>query len=45
MATHSLEQFKSAPDARFSKGTWVVEYHDDTHLFEGHLYLSWKIRN
>ena len=35
MATHSLEQFKSAPDARFSKGTWVIEYHDDTHLFEG----------
>lgn len=35
MAIRSLKQFKSAPDARFSKGTWVIEYHDDTHLFEG----------
>ena len=30
----SLDEFKSLPDARFSKGIWVVEYHDQTHLCE-----------
>ena len=35
MDTLSLEQFKSASDAQFSKGTWVIEYHDRTHLSEG----------
>ena len=29
----SLNEFKSS-DARFSEGTWVVEYHDQTHLYE-----------
>ena len=32
MAILSLDEFKSSPDARFSEGTWVVEYHDRTHL-------------
>ena len=32
MAIFSLDEFKSSPDVRFSKGTWVVEYHDETHL-------------
>ena len=34
MAILSLDEFKSLPDARFSKGTWIVEYHDQTHLCE-----------
>ena len=34
MAILSLHNFKSLSDARFSKGTWVVEYHDQTHLCE-----------
>ena len=34
MAILSLGEFKSLPDAQFSKGTWVVEYHDKTHLRE-----------
>ena len=34
MAILSLGEFKSLPDARFSKGAWVVEYHDKTHLRE-----------
>ena len=33
----SLNEFKSS-DARFFKGTWVVEYHDKTHL-RGETYL------
>ena len=32
MAILSLDEFKSSPDTRFSKNTWVVEYHDQTHL-------------
>ena len=32
MPIFSLNEFKSLSDARFSKGTWVVEYHDQTHL-------------
>ena len=32
MAILSLDKFRSSPDARFSEGTWVVEYHDRTHL-------------
>ena len=32
MAIFSLDEFKSSPDVRFSKGTWIVEYHDETHL-------------
>ena len=35
MTILSLDEFRSSPDARFSKGTWVVEYHDKTHLCEG----------
>jgi hypothetical protein len=35
MAIRSLDEFKSSPDARFSEGTWIVEYHDRTHLREG----------
>ena len=31
----SLEQFKSASDVQFSKGTWIIEYYDRTHLSEG----------
>ena len=34
----SLDNFKSSPNRRFSKGTWVVEYHDRTHLRKG-IYL------
>ena len=34
MAILSLNDFKSLSDVRFSKGTWVVEYHDQTHLWE-----------
>ena len=33
MAILSLNDFKSLTDVRFSKGTWVVEYHDQTHLW------------
>ncbi len=35
MAIFSLDEFKSSPDTRFSKGTWIVEYHDQTHVSEG----------
>ena len=34
MAILSLRDFKSSPVGSFSKGTWVVEYHDQTHLSE-----------
>ncbi len=34
MAILSLDEFKSSPDARFSEGTWLIEYHDQTHLCE-----------
>ena len=34
MAILSLDDFKSSTDVEFSKGTWVVEYHDRTHLSE-----------
>lgn len=39
MATLSLDDFRSSPDAQFSKGTWIVEYYDRTHLC-GDTYLS-----
>lgn len=32
MAILSLDKFKSLQDHQFTKGTWVVEYHDKTHL-------------
>ena len=35
MAIRSLDEFRSSQNARFSKGTWVVEYHDKTHLCKG----------
>ena len=35
MAFLSLDEFTSSPDARFFKGTWIVEYHDRTHLPKG----------
>ena len=35
MATLSLEKFRSSRDAQFASGTWIVEYHDNTHLCEG----------
>lgn len=35
MAILSLDDFKSSTDVEFSKGTWVVEYHDRTHLSKG----------
>ena len=28
----SLDEFRSSTDTQFSEGTWVVEYHDRTHL-------------
>lgn len=31
-ATFSLNDFKLSPVGRFAPGTWVVEYHDRTHL-------------
>ena len=34
-----LDEFRASPDAQFSKGTWVVEYFDRTHLRTGN-YLS-----
>jgi len=30
----SLDDFKSSPVGRFAQGTWIVEYHDRTHLPE-----------
>jgi hypothetical protein len=35
----SLNDFKSSPFGRFAPGTWVVEYHDRTHLPED-VYVS-----
>ena len=35
MAILSLEEFRSSPDIQFSKGIWIIEYHDGTHLSEG----------
>ena len=35
MATLSLDKFKSSQDLQFTKGTWIVEYHDKTHLDDG----------
>ena len=35
MAILSLNDFKSLSVAPFSQGTWVIEYHDKTHLSEG----------
>ena len=32
MAILSLDDFKSSADIVFSQGTWIVEYHDRTHL-------------
>ena len=32
MAILSLDDFKFSADIVFSKGTWLVEYHDETHL-------------
>ena len=32
MTTLSLKEFRSFPTTQFSKGTWVVEYYDRTHL-------------
>ena len=39
MAILSLDEFRSSPDAQFSKGTWVIEYFDRTHLHKDN-YLS-----
>ena len=39
MAILSLNDFRSSQEIQFSKGTWIVEYHDETHLSEGS-YLS-----
>lgn len=39
MAILSLNEFRSSEETQFSKGTWIVEYHDETHLAEGS-YLS-----
>ncbi len=39
MAILSLDEFRSSPDAQFSKGTWVIEYFDRTHLRKDN-YLS-----
>jgi hypothetical protein len=35
----SLDDFRSSPFGRFAPGTWVVEYHDRTHLPED-VYVS-----
>ena len=35
MPSLSLSDFRSSENAQFSKGTWVVEYHDKTHLCDG----------
>ena len=32
MAILSLNEFRSAESTQFSEGTWILEYHDDTHL-------------
>ena len=34
MAILSLNEFRSSRKTQFSKGTWIVEYHDETHLSE-----------
>ena len=34
MAILSLNEFRSSQETQFSKGTWIVEYHDKTHLSE-----------
>ena len=39
MAILSLNDFRSSQEIQFSKGTWIVEYHDETHLSEDN-YLS-----
>ena len=43
MAFLSLNEFKSSPDFRFSKGTWIVEYHDQTHVSEGNYLCLGKV--
>ena len=35
MAIFSLSDFKSSPVGHFTEGTWVVKYHDQTHLSKG----------
>ena len=35
MAILSLNDFKSLPAGSLSQGTWVIEYHDKTHLSDG----------
>ena len=35
MAILSLRDFKSSAVGHFTEGTWVVEYHDQTHLSDG----------
>ena len=32
MTVFSLDEFKSSPNTRFSEGTWIIEYHDRSHL-------------
>lgn len=38
----SLDTFKSSQNAQFTKGTWLIEYHDKTHLCEGTYVLLGK---
>lgn len=38
----SLDTFKSSQNAQFTKGTWLIEYHDKTHLCEGAYVLLGK---
>ena len=39
MAILSLNEFRSSEQTQFSKGTWTIKYHDETHLSDGS-YLS-----
>lgn len=34
MAILSFNEFRASRKTQFSKGTWIVEYHDETHLSE-----------
>ena len=44
MAILSLMQFRSSRDTQFSKGTWIVEYNDVTHLPENRYLCIGKVK-
>ena len=40
----SFKKFRSSPDFQFSKGTWIVEYNDETHLSDGSFICLGKVK-